>query len=904
MEELTRLVDQEQGHAAELATLNSLSQALTARLDVEQVLDEAYRGVSQLLDATSFYIALYDQDKDEVTFSIDVAEGDVLKSATTRQAGKGLTEHILRTQKPVLIRENVPARLEELGIEPIGRMAHSWLGVPLTIGDQTLGVMAVQSYTAATSYDEHARDLLMAIAGQTAIALYNARLYEQAQFEITERRRAEEDLKQRNDELTTLYEAATATGSALSLDDVLLTVAKQMIRAIESTGCALSLWNREQNSVETLVDYSLTSPDDSDPPGTTYDLRDYPATRRVLETGRPIVVQHDDPMADETEVALMRDQGIRTLLMLPLVTRDQVFGLVELVDEVETRNYTTGQIRLAQSLAVQAAISIENARLYEEAQSELAERRRAEQEAERRAAQTTLIYEVGQRVSSELELETLLSEIVSAVQDAFDYYSVMLMLLDETGERLVLQSVAGHYVDVFPDNLWVAVSEGMTGRAATTGETQLSGDVSQHPHYVRKTEEATRSELTVAIRSGQQILGVLDLQSDELDAFDATDVMLMETLADRVAVAIENARLYEETQLRLREQTMLFDISQRLSSAPLRAKEIAEIGIREIAALMESTECSISLYDPQEDVLHTLADLWIEDGVEHWEDAQPYSLSDYPATVRIMETLQPLVVQSSDPNADSAELAYLRESESATLAMIPLTIKGQAIGLLELETDDEHHYTQRELNVAMTLANQVAAALDNARLYETVQQELTERKRAEQARQASLDILNTVLDSVDADVYVADLDSYEILFMNKHMKDGFGHDLVGRICHEVFRNETRPCSHCTNDQLLDADGHPTGVCIWEGHNPITENWYINYDRAVRWIDGRFVRLQVATDITKVKQAEETLRRQRGYLDALHDARADRQARTRGATRDADRARGRSGRRAQWIRLPV
>jgi GAF domain-containing protein len=759
MEELTHLIDQEQSHTAELATLNSLSQALTARLDVEQVLDEAYRGVSQLLDdATNFYIALYDPDKDEVTFSIDVTEGDVLKSSTTRRAGKGLTEHILRTQKPVLIREDVPTWLEEMGIEPIGRMAHSWLGVPLTIGDQTIGVMAVQSYTAATSYDEHDQDLLMAIASQTAIAIYNARLYEQAQFEITERRRAEQDLKQRNDELTTLYEAATAIGSALSLDDVLLAVAKQMTRAVESTGCALSLWNREQDSVETLVDYSLTRPDDSDLPGTTYDLRDYPATRRVLETGRPIVLQHDDPMADETELALMREQGIRTLLMLPLVARDQIFGLVELVDEVESRNYATEQIRLAQSLAVQAAISIENARLYEEAQSELVERRRAEQESERRAAQTTLIYEVGQRVSSKLELETLLSEIVGAVQDTFDYYSVLLMLLDETGERLVLQSVAGHYVDVFPDDLWVAVGEGMTGQAAATGETQFSGDVSQHPHYVCKTGEVTRSELAVAIKSGQRILGVLDLQSDELDAFDATDVMLMETLADQVAVAIENARLYEETQLRLREQATLFDISQRLASAPLRAKEIAEVGVREIAALMESTECSISLYDPQEDLLHTLADLWIQDGVEHREDAKPYSLSDYPATARIMETLQPLVVQASDPNADPAELDYLKESGSATLAVIPLTIKGQVIGLLELETGEEHHYTQEELNIAVTLANQVAAALDNAQLYSSLEQELAERQRAEERLQRYADELEQSNEEVRRFAYIVSHD--------------------------------------------------------------------------------------------------------------------------------------------------
>ncbi|MEE8391814.1 MAG: ATP-binding protein [Anaerolineae bacterium] len=92
--------------------------------------------------------------------------------------------------------------------------------------------------------------------------------------------------------------------------------------------------------------------------------------------------------------------------------------------------------------------------------------------------------------------------------------------------------------------------------------------------------------------------------------------------------------------------------------------------------------------------------------------------------------------------------------------------------------------------------------------------------------------------------------------MNKQMQDGFGDNLVGKICWKVFRGESGTCAHCTNDQLLDADGHPSGVYIWEGQNPITARWYINYDRAIKWVDDRLARLQVATDITERKQAEE------------------------------------------------
>lgn len=185
---------------------------------------------------------------------------------------------------------------------------------------------------------------------------------------------------------------------------------------------------------------------------------------------------------------------------------------------------------------------------------DITERKRAEEQARRRAAQATLIYEVGQRVSGKLELDALLSEIVTAVRDAFGYHNVMLMLVDDKAEHLTLQSISGWYADLFPADLRLAVGEGMIGNATLTGETQLSGDVSVDRHYVRKTTEATKSELAVPIKSGETVIGVLDLQSEDLNAFDETDVIVIETLADQVAAAIENARLYEQAQQEIVER--------------------------------------------------------------------------------------------------------------------------------------------------------------------------------------------------------------------------------------------------------------------------------------------------------------------------------------------------------------
>lgn len=117
----------------------------------------------------------------------------------------------------------------------------------------------------------------------------------------------------------------------------------------------------------------------------------------------------------------------------------------------------------------------------------------------------------------------------------------------------------------------------------------------------------------------------------------------------------------------------------------------------------------------------------------------------------------------------------------------------------------------------------------------------------------------TILDSLDALVYVADMETYELLFCNKFGRDIWG-ETQGKICWQVLQEgQDGPCKFCTNGRLLDKDGNPTGVYVWEFQNTVDKHWYQCRDQAIYWVDGRLVRMEVATDITQRKLGEQQLK---------------------------------------------
>lgn len=143
--------------------------------------------------------------------------------------------------------------------------------------------------------------------------------------------------------------------------------------------------------------------------------------------------------------------------------------------------------------------------------------------------------------------------------------------------------------------------------------------------------------------------------------------------------------------------------------------------------------------------------------------------------------------------------------------------------------------------------------------YKEMKKEMSERIKAEISMENSHERLLMVLNSLNAVVYVADMKTYEVLFINKYTRDVFG-DIEGNICWQSLQSgQSAPCEFCTNDRLLDSDGNPAGAYNWEFQNTVNGRWYYLQDRAIRWVDDRLVRIEIATDITDRKMVEHHLK---------------------------------------------
>jgi signal transduction histidine kinase len=365
--ENARLYQESRRRAEDMALLYEASLTVSSHLSLSQVLETIHLQIREVWNPPVFFIALYDEPADALDFVIYVDRGQRL--APFRQSlveKSGFSAWIVKHRRPILIQDwqQEAAGSPVQGI-PVGDVTRSWLGVPLVVGDRLVGVMSVQDYEPDAYGREH-EQFLSTIAGQVAIAIENARLYQQAEEMAEENERLYQETQKRLGEVSLLYDTSSAVSRTLDLNRVLNTTAEQITAALAADGCALWIWDREEAVLVTQLDY-VDNPElrEPRPPGTVYPLDDYPAACQVLTERQPLPVQAGDEQAEPAARAWLEERQVRSALLVPIVVRDRAIGLRELSQTERDREFSANEVRLCQTLANQAAAAIENARLYE-----------------------------------------------------------------------------------------------------------------------------------------------------------------------------------------------------------------------------------------------------------------------------------------------------------------------------------------------------------------------------------------------------------------------------------------------------------------------------------------------------------------------------------------------------------
>jgi GAF domain-containing protein/DNA-binding response OmpR family regulator/HAMP domain-containing protein len=398
----------------------------------------------------------------------------------------------------------------------------------------------------------------MAASLQTA-AEENTRLFATAEHNIRD--------------LSILYEVTSRLSSKLSVDELLNDLTQLMAAALKADDCAISEWEetsdllwvvrREPGDSETnRLPFAMSSeqPTSRD---RFFLAADYPTTADVLRTRQPRAVLISDPQADPAEVALLRELGWRSLLMLPLVMRDTVVGLVEIYDAQE-RQFTEEEVRLAQALTSQAAIALYNAQLFSLTDEQL----------HKRIRELSGLQRISQELNSTVDQNSILQLVLREAVRATGADLGNVNLHDaETGKLLAHASFGFNTEDAtsLQESEFYA-GTGVMGRVLQTGEPVLVPDVAKDPDYVMISPES-RSEVVVPIFYAGGVAGVINLESRQLNAFREEQLEYLQALANQAAVAIRNALAYEEQRrqrdlLRQRadQLTRLWEISYAFRS--------------------------------------------------------------------------------------------------------------------------------------------------------------------------------------------------------------------------------------------------------------------------------------------------------------------------------------------------
>ena len=332
------------------------------------------------------------------------------------------------------------------------------------------------------------------------------------------------------------------------------------------------------------------------------------------------------------------------------------------------------------------------------------------------------LTQIGEEVNASLDLDEVLARTAALIKRHIDYEIFGVLLVDENTQTLKHRFSIG-YSRELASNLIIPMGQGITGTAAATGHAVRVSDVTKDPRYINAID-TVRSELAVPLMVQGKCVGVLDIQSNHLNYFTKDQQSILTLLASRLAVAIENARLFERVRSQAETLLLLNEVSREMSSI-LDVEELLRRAGEQVKRVIDYQILSIMLYDEEQKVFRHRLD------VKHGQHVQgKLRVAASEGIVGAAATLkEPVLVP--DVTVDPRYLLVNPETRSELA--VPMLHKGKILGVLDLESPQLNAFTQDHVQTLSILAANLAVSLENARLYEQVARDEARLERDLQA---------------------------------------------------------------------------------------------------------------------------------------------------------------------------
>ena len=718
-----RLFDELTTNSRELATLLSVASSLSSTLDFDRLVDLVLDELKHLIDYTGCGIVRVIGEEIVVVSSRAVggARRPISSGLRMKLNAPGDLWHRVLSGEPVMIddvRGGGPAAREYRAVvgdyrNTVFAAVRSWMAIPLMVNDRVFGMLTV-SRDVPAFFTEHDRQLAEALAGQASIALSNATLFTEAET--------------RRQELATLLEVSRNITSTLELGPLLSAVLEQLHLTLHYAGA--TIFELDGTELRALAAQRLGDPGKSTL--RTYALANVPVNRRVIEQKAPVIIDDihgDSPIAQTLRSAWDEEladrlRNVHSWMGVPLMARDRVIGMLS-IEHMERGHFGQQHASLAMAFANQAATAIDNARLFAE--------------AEKRARQMEALSRISSTLALDQPTTRTLDAIAGHVVEATRAVGCSVVLISGDIE-FELYGASGAVSRDLVGAMHAAIRGGAVSptvgawgsqkrRVVHHARTWMLEQSAYAPTH-RFLEGADWENVVIVpmIYHGAA-LGTLNTYYPAGYEPDAEELSLVSAIADQASVAIDNRRLFAETERRAREVDALYRADERLHQSLLLA-DVLEALVDVTTGILEADKSLVVITDPKSGRLHVAAHRgYAASTIAGANDA----LAGLPGS-GFVDRAQPVVVENAE--TDRRAIRQVVDPERIkSFVDVPIAIAGQIYGIVDLAYTSSRHFSPDDLRTFVAFAQRAGVAIENARLYERSQRAASLEERQRLARE-------------------------------------------------------------------------------------------------------------------------------------------------------------------------